>query len=138
MHPTSCCRLAVEKLLLQPSTSYSTLCAERKELIRNTNSPRLLLMGNCRVSNTYFVPISNSQVSLICGPQRMLLRAAAWASGTLPAPDIWLLCYHWLIRSREATLVTPGTECPGKENYQHILSGLEFQSGPQISTGVCW
>lgn len=31
--------------------------------------------------------------------------------------------------------MTPGTECPGKENYQHILSGLEFQSGPQISTG---
>lgn len=34
--------------------------------------------------------------------------------------------------------MTPGRECPGKENYQHILSGLEFQSGPQISTGVWW
>lgn len=60
------------------------------------------------------------------------------AAGTLPAPDIWLLCYHWLSCSREATLVTPGRECPGSENYQHILSGLEFQNGPQISTGVWW
>ncbi|KAF5902149.1 Uncharacterized protein DAT39_008126 [Clarias magur] len=32
------------------------------------------------------------------------------ASGSLPAPDIWLLCYHWLIGSREATLMTLGEE----------------------------
>lgn len=46
-HPTSCCRLALtpEKTAAAAQTSYSTLYAERKELIRNTNSPRLLLMG---------------------------------------------------------------------------------------------
>lgn len=59
------------------------------------------------------------------------------ASGTMPAPDIWLLCYHWLIGSRETTLVTPGKreEWPGNENYQHIWSGLKLQSGPQSATG---
>ena len=35
----------ITKILLQPRKTYSTFCAERKELIRNTNSPRLLLMG---------------------------------------------------------------------------------------------
>lgn len=60
------------------------------------------------------------------------------ASGTMPALDIWLLCYHWLIGSRETTLVTLGKreEWPGNENYQHIWSGLKLQSGPQSATGV--